>query len=45
MLAVFLAWLMLATILKMITTLSGWECGLLAAIPFAIWYIKRPEDF
>lgn len=45
MLAVFLAWLILATVLKMVTVLNGWVCGIIAAIPFVIWYVKRPEDF
>lgn len=45
MLAVFLVWMMLASILKMVTVLDGWVCAIIAAIPFIVWYIKRPEDF
>lgn len=45
MLAVFFLWLLIATVLKMVTVLPGWQCAIIAAIPLAIWVFKRPQDF
>lgn len=45
MLAVVIAWAMLATIITWTLGTSGWVAALLAAVPFVIWMYKRPEDF
>lgn len=45
MFAVVIAWLLLASVLNLVTIFPGWFCAIIAAIPFIIWYFKRPEDF
>lgn len=45
MLAVVLAWAMLAQILILTTSWNRWLILVIAAIPFIMWMRKYPEDF
>lgn len=45
MLAVFFAWMMTVAVLQWVTVLPTWACAVLAAVPYAVWIYKRPQDF
>ena len=45
MLAVVLAWAMLAQVLVWTTTWNRWFIFVVSALPFVIWMYKRPQDF